>query len=362
MARGVTKPAAPDAATVIEHAEDADLEVTIFDVGHGNCALVRDGRNCAIVDAAPGDAVLDELERVNCEHIEHLIISHSDKDHAGGGPTLLLDDARTIGTVWFNADGEKGSEIWNRLLRAVWTRKRKGGLEGHQSIHTEISQTLTCGRAVLEVAHPSILLAGTGPTGRSSAYGRLTTNAVSVVIRVHLAERPAVLLAADMDRTALDHIRENGKVLNAPVLVFPHHGGLPGNADPYEFAVELSELIQPELVIFSIKSSRRPANPDPRIVAGVRQGAPDAHIACTQLSVHCHGNTSPGSGSHLAARVASGKPLGRCCAGTITVGWEPDKLVFDPPLAQHRLFVETRVGKPLCRAQPLLPEPRRPRT
>lgn len=353
-------PATPDAAPLINLRED-DLDVTILDVGHGNAALIRDGRLCAVVDAAPGTTVLDELERVECEHIEHLIISHSDKDHAGGGPTLLLDDARTIGTVWFNPDSEKKTEIWQRLLRAVYTRQRKGGLRGHQAIHTETGQVLTCGRARLEVSHPSILMAGTGPTGRSSPLGRLSTNTLSVVIRVHLAEQPVALLAADMDGAALNHIKESGKELSAPVLVFPHHGGLPGTGDPQEFARELTSLVQPQLVIFSIKGGRRrPSNPDPRIISGVREGSPNAHIACTQLSLRCHPQDKPTPDRHLTVRTAAGRQAGLCCAGSVTVAQTAEGLTFDPPIEKHKEFVTLFIGSPLCRIEGRPPLPRRP--
>ncbi|WP_449060837.1 ComEC/Rec2 family competence protein [Planomonospora algeriensis] len=269
MAAGVTTPAITP--NVTQSTSDDPLEITILDVGHGNSALVRDGKQCAVIDAEPGTMVIDELESIKCDHIEHLIFSHSDKDHAGGGPTLLLDPARTIGTVWFNVDSEKETKVWERLLYAVWTRQRKGGLGGHQLIHTEIDRTLTCGRARLEICHPSILMAGTGPK-RTSSFGRLSTNTVSVVIRVHLDKRPAALLAADMDRIALDHIRDNEWDLKAPVLVFPHHGGRPGRDDPLDFARLITRLVSPDLVIFSIKNAKRPANPHPQIVqAGPRR-------------------------------------------------------------------------------------------
>ncbi|MFF4771891.1 ComEC/Rec2 family competence protein [Microtetraspora fusca] len=338
---------------------DEVLDITILDVGHGNSTLVRDGQRCAVIDAAPGNMVLDELERMKCEHIEHLVISHSDKDHAGGGPNLLLDDARTVGTVWFNPDSEKQTEIWERLLRAVYLRFRRGGLGGHQMIHTETGHTLRCGRARMEVSHPSILMAGTGPTGRTSALGRLDTNTLSVVIRVHLAEQPVALLAADIDGTALKHIQENGRELTAPVLVFPHHGGLPGTADPREFARTLTALVKPEIVIFSIKSGQRPANPNPSIVSGVREEAPEAHIACTQLSVHCHGQDMSAPDRHLAPRPASGRKNGRCCAGTINITHTTDGLIYDPPMEEHTSFVTSFVGTPLCRADITLPLQRR---
>ncbi|GAA5000356.1 ComEC/Rec2 family competence protein [Streptomyces hyderabadensis] len=337
---------------------EADLAVTVLDVGHGNSAVVRDGSTCAVIDAAPGDIVQRELDRVRCNHIEHLIISHSDKDHAGGGPQILLDPLRTVGIAWFNPDAKKNSQIWERLIRAVYTRYRRGGFGGHQMLHTETPQTLYCGRARLEVCHPSFLMAGTGPTEASPAFGKLDTNTVSIVVRVHLDEEPAVLLAADMDAVALKHIQQNGQQLSAPVLVFPHHGGLPGKADPRSFAKELTELVTPRLVIFSIRGGLRPANPHQEIMAGVRLAAPDAHIACTQLSVHCHEEKQLVSDRHLAVLPAAGRKSGRSCAGSVTVTRVETGLRFDPPLEAHRSFVDGgAVANPLCRLP--VPGPRK---
>ncbi|MBM7492687.1 competence protein ComEC [Micromonospora luteifusca] len=338
---------------------DSDLDVTVLDVGHGNAAVVRDGSNCAVIDAAPGDMVLTELERTHCSHIEHLIISHSDSDHAGGGPSLILDDSRTVGTVWFNPDSEKQTKIWERLLRAVHTRVRRGGLRGHQMLHTEIGQELTCGRARLEVRHPSILMAGMGPTSRKTSLGVLETNTLSIVIRVHLAEMPAVLLAADIDAIGFKHMLDCGQELAAPVLVFPHHGGLPGHSSGvHEFAKELVQRVQPKMVVFSIRSGHRPANPNLEILRGVREGAPNAHIACTQLSTHCHQNEIPVPSQHLAAKSASGRKKGRCCAGTITVTHTSAGLAYDPPIEGHRAFVVAHIERPACMIEGNIPRPR----
>lgn len=327
---------------------DYELEVTILDVGHGNSALVRDGSRCAVIDAEPGVKVADELDRVQCEHIEHLILSHSDADHAGGGLALLLDESRTVGTVWFNADSRKNSKIWERLLRAVQTRFDKGGLGSHQMIHTATGKEISCGRARMEVCHPSVIMAGTGPKRRTE-FGELTANTLSVVIRVHLDEHPIALLAADIDGIALQHIQDNGHELSAPVLVFPHHGGKPGKHAPYDFAKALTELVQPEVVIFSIRGGSRPANPQPEIVRGVRNAIPEVHIACTQLSTHCRASHSPGS-----------RDRDQCCAGTLSVRLTSKGLTYTPSLSEHRQFISLRVPAPLCRKELAEPPPRQP--
>lgn len=325
-----------------------ELEVTILDVGHGNSALVRDGSRCVVIDAEPGTKIAAELERVQCEQIEHLILSHSDSDHAGGGPVLLLDTSRTIGTVWFNADSRKNTKIWERLRRAVDTRFRKGGLGGQQNIHTSTGTRISCGRARMEVCHPSADMALTGPK-RSTKFGDLTSNTVSVVIRVHLDGQPVALLAADIDGIALEHIQDNDRELSAPVLVFPHHGGKPGKHAPYDFAKALTNLVRPELVIFSIRGGSRPANPQPDIVRGVRHAMPQAHIACTQMSAHCRAPGSPGS-----------RDRDQCCAGTLTIRLTADGLTYTPSLPEHRQFISLRVPAPLCRKETVTPMARQP--
>jgi hypothetical protein len=321
------------------------LQVIILDVGHGNSAIVRDGTKCAVVDTgtARQTTTVRELDRIGCTRIEHLIISHSDEDHVGGAPRLLLDESREIGILWFNSDGQKNTKAWEHFLRSAHMRRRRGGLGAVRDLHTAIDQHPSFGRVSLEIAHPSILFAGRGPTPPGKhipGFGRLETNSLSVVLRVLLDGEPAALLAADMDAVALAHIKDEGSIVTAPILVFPHHGGLPGKCDPQDFARQLAELVEPELVIFSIKSGINPSNPHPDILSGVRQGAPRAHIACTQLSVHCHAAHTTATDWHLAEGHASGRDDGRCCAGSVTISSVDGGLLFDPPLDRHRVFID----------------------
>lgn len=339
------------------------LEVIILDVGHGNSTIVRDGSDCAVIDAAPGTTTADELDAIGCRRIEHLILSHADKDHIGSAAKLLLDDAREIGTIWFNADGQKDTRVWQRLLYATHTRRRHGGLGGHQAIHTSGSLQPEFGRVRLEVLHPSIMFAGRGPSPNPTEFGVLSANTLSVVLRVLLDARPAALLAGDMDAIALRHSQDDAADLTAPILVFPHHGGLPGPGtsaeQAREFARTVTRLVRPNLVIFSIRGGRNPANPNPEILAGVRDEAPDAHIACTQLSIHCHADRERASSTqHLAERNAAGLASGRCCAGTIVIRRTASGLDYEPTLEKHRRFTDSLPLIPLCRRTTQLPAQR----
>jgi hypothetical protein len=206
--------------------------------------------------------------------------------------------------------------------------------------------------------HPSIEFAGRGPTPprqRVPEYGRLEANSLSVVLRIMFDGQPVALLAADLDAVALQHIVDRVHPLDAPVLVFPHHGGLPGTHDPRQFAKSLMSEVDPKLVIFSISGDRRAANPRLEILDGVREAVPAAHIACTQLSVHCHTEHGQVDDWHLARGHAAGRAERRCCAGTVTITQINGALAFDPPLDRHQAFVSEAVMTPRCASAVFIP-------
>ncbi|MFD6249154.1 hypothetical protein ACFWGG_28920, partial [Streptomyces roseolus] len=85
--------------------------------------------------------------------------------------------------------------------------------------------------------------------------------------------------------------------------------------------------------------------------------APDAHIACTQLSAHCHeAGSPPPSEGHLSKAMARGRSASRCCAGSIVITRTENGFEYAPPLSRHGDFVlalvpGTGTGTlPLCRA------------
>ncbi|MFC8763710.1 hypothetical protein ACFUAG_23775 [Streptomyces sp. NPDC057193] len=128
-------------------------------------------------------------------------------------------------------------------------------------------------------------------------------------------------------------------------------------AYPVEFARSLTSAVDPRMVIFSMGTSGRTANPRPEIIEGVRAAAPDAHIACTQLSVHCHESSSPPPPEgHLSKAMARGRSTSRCCAGSIVITRTENGFQYAPPLSRHGEFVlalepgAVAGSLPLCRA------------
>ncbi|USX49916.1 ComEC/Rec2 family competence protein [Lentzea sp. HUAS12] len=322
-------------------------EIVILDVGHGNCALLRDNDRAIVIDAAPGVTLFDELERSGIRRIEHLVLSHADLDHMGGAIKLLWDLSIPIGTVWYNPDGTKSSKAWQRFARQMSIRAKAGDLKANLAINNMVGDSLSMGRVGIEVLHPSIEFATLGQTSYSRIGGAITSNTLSVVVRVSLGGRPAVLLTADIDNQAFEHILTQSLDLRSEVLVFPHHGGRSG-APGKQFAAAVCQAVEPKVVIFSLGRGKH-STPDPDIVSGVRESASGPHIACTQLSESCRSGSSTSGDTHLSLRSAAGRAAGKCCAGTITVTLSDDGIVIDPPIARHEEFVQLAVPTPLCK-------------
>lgn len=58
--------------------------LSILDVGHGNCAVIRDTKGIVVIDTGAGSALLEYLRQERILQIDVLILSHADKDHIGG--------------------------------------------------------------------------------------------------------------------------------------------------------------------------------------------------------------------------------------------------------------------------------------
>jgi len=187
-----------------------------------------------------------------------------------------------------------------------------------------------------------------GPGGRDLQGRQLSANSMSVVVRISYQSVPQVLLAGDLDAVGLDNLLEHYPSPRAAVLVFPHHGGRPANADPTQYAIRLSQAVQPEVVVFSIGRGRY-QTPRPEIVAGILRILPTAHIACTQLSTYCAVGLPSVSPIHLAPVVARGRASNACCAGSILLTLNPRAAQPLPGLRDHHAFVIANAPSALCR-------------
>jgi competence protein ComEC len=323
-------------------------ELIILDIGHGNCAIVRDTEGVIVIDSAHGATLIETLAHLSIREISHILISHADEDHIAGIIDILLDRNIKVSNLYINSDAQKETRTWQALRLAVRDARQRSGTRIFVELTTELTNRLNVGQVKVEILAPTPELAMSGAGGKDLQGRRLNPNSTSAVIGlVHDSHRVAIL-AGDIDQVGMNNLLEERSDLKADILVFPHHGGRPGGADSQAFAQQLCDLVQPNLVVFSIARGRF-GNPREEIVEGVVTSVPMAHILCTQLSRKCADSVPDSEPAHLNAMPARGRTSNSCCGGTVSIKIAGNKTTYAAGIAAHQQFIIDRVSNPLCR-------------
>ena len=318
-----------------------------LDVGHGNATVLMAGdQDIAVIDVGKHSALSEFLAEQQISHISSVFLSHADEDHIGALVGLLGSQHISIDRVFLNTDASKESRVWDDLLYELNSAHRAGEIVFTPSLTGGQTERLS-GRVSLDVLGPSPYLAAKGPGSVDRLGRKIRSNSVSAVIAISVDDQRLALLPADLDAIGLRDLLDNESNLVAPILVYPHHGGLPGNMAASDFADSLLPAVRPDLVVFSIGRGRY-RTPNPRTVYSLRSTLPNARVVCTQLSEHCSKNLPTGlTATHLTQAFAHGRSNGACCGGTIIVPLDQSSLLQPEALA-HTNFIRTHVETPLC--------------
>lgn len=311
------------------------INLDIIDVGHGNATVVRERSVSVVFDAAPGGALITYLREHGIEAVDLFVLSHSDFDHIGGLIAVLNSGIR-IGRVLLNSDGTKGSEAWRDLLFALDDAQREGRIEFEVGLTEGPLEVNGLNECSFEVLSPSRALAGLGAGNRSRCQRVITSNTISAVIRVKQGDKGIAFLAADMDCIALAELERNGRDMRAELLVYPHHGGLPGDGDVEDFVRRLCGRVEPKAVAFS-NGRGRFDNPRQEVIKAVRRSLAPAYICCTQLSERCAEHHPDDAPRHKA----------RQCAGRVTAEIVGGTVVY-PSRPSHQAMIDRLAGVPMC--------------
>lgn len=311
----------------------ASPDVTILDVGHGNCAIIRDRDRVVVVDGGTGTTLLQFLVGEGISFVDAVLVSHADRDHIIGVTTLLSQQDIAVGAVYVNPDSRDG-DTWVEFRQALEDARQRNDTATIPHLNTNDSEELTFDDVRLEVLHPDPISVLATPQGRDIDGHQLTANRISAVLRLLFQGESQVLFGGDVDQVGLNQMAERLQPATAPVLIFPHHGGGAG-ADGVGFAKQICELVQPTRVVFSI--GRFPANPQPSIVKGVREANPDIYIGCTELSSHCAATLPTAAGTHLLPLAAAGRARNSCCLGTVQISLNAE--AGGPSRDSHSAFV-----------------------
>jgi competence protein ComEC len=320
----------------------------ILDVGHGNSAVLIDKKGTIVVDAGKdrnASILMEFIEHLKTKRITTVIISHGDEDHIAGLMSLLLDKNIPVGQVYLNPDVNRNTKIWNELRVAVRIARE----QKNTATHTEITSSLTgyfdCGSVHVQVVAPLPEIAMSGSGGKDIEGRKLTSNAMSAIIRLCKKNNPLVLLPGDIESIGIDNLYNEQQDLLAKVLVFPHHGGKPASMNMSEFTKLICRKTKADYIIFS-NGRGQFGNPRKEIIDIIKKELPKCHILCTQISETC--SDALPSIKHPNLLPSAGVCSNSCCAGTIEIDLSGKSLLVTPEKKSHHKFIKKHIKKPLC--------------
>lgn len=322
-------------------------ELIILDVGHGGCSILRDTDGIMIIDCAPGPTLIEILSFLEIREITTILISHADYDHVAGLITLLSSLEIKIHCIYINADSQKETEIWKDLRYALKDARKRNQLKINVGLTTEQTGKLDIGEVKIEILAPSPELAMSGPGGKDLQGKRLSSNSMSAVIGLTHKFHRVAMLAGDIDEIGLNNLSSDDPDLSSDILVFPHHGGKPGNTDSEKFAHLLCSLTKPKTVFFSFDRNKFD-NPREEIIQGIKSAVPNAYITCTQLSKKCAVQLPAIKSDHLSKLPAKGRASNSCCGGTILIKMDGKHTLSTSLFKEHEQFVKRVVPTPVC--------------
>ncbi len=220
-------------------------QITVLDVGQGLAVHVRTASHDLLFDTGPrysaqSDAgertVLPYLRAEGVNHLDMLMVSHQDSDHAGGVRSILAG----LPVLDYRASFPAGSGLVPPGARF------QDCLRG---------QHWAWDGVVFQVLYPVPESVGLGNDG-------------SCVLRV-ATQSGAILLTGDIERDAEDAILGDPPgPIHAEIMVAPHHGSRSSSQEPFV------EAVHARYAIFTSGYLNRYHHPAPEVVARyVRDGA-----------------------------------------------------------------------------------------
>ncbi len=219
-----------------------ELRLTTLDVGQGLAIVVEVGQQVLVYDTGPkfsesfntGDAVVIPYLRFRgINHIDKLIVSHGDNDHAGGLQGIL--DNMTVGE-----------------LVSTFNEEYK-----HNNLNT-------CDAGVVWQWN-DVRFQFLYPTETSKSKAKLSSNNSSCVLHI---QHPAgsMLLTGDIEKTVEKQLLETyTDLLDTDVLIAPHHGSNTSSTKQFIRAVS------PKYVVFATGYRNPYGFPDEKVISRYKE-------------------------------------------------------------------------------------------
>lgn len=240
-----------------------EFELLAVDVGQGSAVLVRTATHSLLYDAGPGtrtgnnagDRTLVPLLRAQGEHLDTLLLSHRDNDHAGGAIAVLKAHPQA------QLHGSVTEEHELQALRPVTP--------------CEAGQHWQWDGVKFSILHPAPITptpttsfeeaTNAAPAPTTPRKTRINTNAQSCVLRITTPNGAAALLPGDIEIPQEKWLLAQGVPLRADVLLLPHHGSKTSSSTAF------LEAVQPRSAWAQAGYRNRFGHPSPEVVQRLQE-------------------------------------------------------------------------------------------
>ena len=197
------------------------MEVHFIDVGEGDATLIKCGDEAMLIDAGDptqGTKVRGYLKKQNVNHLKYLLLTHSDKDHIGGAPSVVSNiDIDEI----FMCRYEKTNEVYQSLINEI-------NFKSMTWRTPDVGEELLLGDAKIIIIAPN------------REYDNPNDSSIAFVIR---HEEDSFIFTGDAEDSAEEDILENGLDISAKVYKVGHHGSRSSTSQAFLDAVNPSYAV-----------------------------------------------------------------------------------------------------------------------
>jgi len=194
-----------------------EISVTFFDLGKADGILIRTPESAVLIDAGTnknGKELVKALSALGISRLDALIITHFDKDHAGGADHIIdAFSPRVVLEPEYEKDGKQVEQY-------------REALQSAQVVPLSLSE------------NTSFSLGGVSykiDVANQSYYGEDEENDFSLIVRMQYGST-SFLFAGDAEKPRLNELLLEGN-LSADVLKVPHHGKYEDNSPVFFSAV-----------------------------------------------------------------------------------------------------------------------------
>ena len=233
---------------------EGTTSLTAINVGKGDALLLSVGEENYLIDTGRNWAwgrLQSALTQLGIAHLDGVILTHTDEDHAGSMELLAQTDISV--DAWYAAAQYASPKKAEKhpLVKAV-------GIRGQQVVWLNAGDEIACAGGTMRVLAPF-------------AVDPDNENNNSLVLHVETADG-TLLLTGDMELAEEQQLLQSGVDLAADVLKVAHHG------EDDATSVALARAVKPQVAVICTDSYEEPDTPDAKVLAVLESVGADTYV------------------------------------------------------------------------------------